>query len=101
MDVVNRIATGANQDTAHRIYFSRDGSIENIPLAELDRKATAVARHLHDVGIRQRDRIGVMAKNCIEWVILDLAALKLGAVVAGFETGRFEARSMVPLYGLK
>jgi long-chain acyl-CoA synthetase len=101
MDVVNRISTRANKDTTHRIYFSHNGAIENITLAELDRSAGSVAGHLHDLGVRAGDRIGVMAKNCIEWVILDLAILKLGAVVAGFETGRFEARSIIPLYGLK
>jgi long-chain acyl-CoA synthetase len=101
MDVVNRISTRANEDAAHRIYFSRGGAIESMSLADLDRSAASVARHLHHLGVRPRDRIGVMAKNCVEWVILDLAILKLGAVVAGFETGRFEARSMVQLYGLK
>jgi len=101
MDVINRISTRANADTAHRIHFSRGGPIESMPLAELDRCAAAVARHLRDLGVGPRDRIGVMAKNCIEWVILDLATLKLGAVVAGFETGRFDARTMGELYGLK
>jgi long-subunit acyl-CoA synthetase (AMP-forming) len=42
-----------------------------------------------------------MAKNCIEWVTLDLAVLRLGGVVAGFEVGRFEAGAICRLYGLR
>jgi long-chain acyl-CoA synthetase len=42
-----------------------------------------------------------MVHNCIEWVLIDLACLKLGAVVAGFEVGRFEAATIVAKYGLK
>jgi long-chain acyl-CoA synthetase len=101
VDVVNRISTSANSDALHRIYFHRGGAIDSMTLAELDRRAGAIAYRLSGLGVGARDRIGVMAKNCIEWVMLDLAVLKLGAVVAGFEVGRFEASTIVGLYGLK
>ena len=35
-------------------------------------------------------RIGILASNRLEWVLLDLAALRLGAVTAGFEPGKFD-----------
>ena len=101
MNIVNRISTSDNGDHQHQIYFCRGDAIDHISLAELDKRASAVARHLFDLGVRPRDRIGVMARNCIEWVVLDLAVLKLGAVVAGFEVGRFEAGAIGRLYGLK
>jgi long-subunit acyl-CoA synthetase (AMP-forming) len=101
MDVINTISLNANTDTAHRIYFLRDGTIQSMPLAELDRQGSMVASHLHDLGIGQGDRVGVMAANCVEWVLLDLALLKLGAVVAGFDAGRFEASATIERYGLQ
>jgi long-chain acyl-CoA synthetase len=101
MDVVNAIAMRPNQDLLHAIHFYCDGAVETMPLAELDRKATAVAARLHELGVRPRDRIGVMATNSPEWVLLDLAVLKLSAVLAGFEVGRFDIESAVSRYGLK
>ena len=101
MNVINRIATSDNADHQHRIYFCHGAAIEQMSLAELDRRARAVAHRLFDLGVRPRDRIGVMARNCIEWVVLDLAVLKLGGVVAGFEVGRFEAAEIGRRYGLK
>ncbi|HEY6390777.1 MAG TPA: AMP-binding protein [Bryobacteraceae bacterium] len=75
--------------------------MQSIPLAELARQATLVAHQLADSGLGRGDRIGVMANNSIEWILLDLAILKLGGVVAGFETGRFEPRAAIERYGLK
>ena len=101
MDIVNRISSSSIGDEQHRIYFCRGDAIDHMSLAELERRANAVARQLSDRGVRPGDRIGVMAKNCIEWVTLDLAVLRLGGVVAGFEVGRFEAGAICRLYGLR
>lgn len=101
VDVINTIALQPCADTRHVIRFLFRNELQSWSLAELDRKATCVAGHLHTLGIRPRDRIGIMAHNCIEWVLLDLAVLKLGAVTAGFEAGRFDAEQMVAAYGLK
>src|SRR6185437_7715839 len=52
-------------------------------------------------GIGRGDRIGILAANRIEWVLLDLAALRLGAVTAGFEPAKFAAdRDLVKRYSL-
>lgn len=101
MEVINRIALHRNADTCHRVHFSRDGEMQAMPLAELDRRAWSVARRLGELGVRRGDRIGVMARNCVEWAILDVAILKLGAVTAGFEAGRFEPGEILGRYGLK
>jgi long-chain acyl-CoA synthetase len=74
----------------HRISFLRlDGSSE-MDLTELHGRAERLARGLREQGIGAGDRIGILAANCPEWVLLDLAALRLGAVTAGFEPGKFE-----------
>jgi len=67
-----------------------DGRVE-ISLGELHRRAGRAAGWLYRRGIRQRDLIGVVAANGTDWVLADLAALRLGAVVAGLEPGKFDA----------
>lgn len=99
--IVDRIATQACQDTRHVIRFLRDGDMAMWTLDELDRRATRVARRLSALGLAPRDRVGVMAGNRIEWVLVDLAVLKLGATTAGFEAGRFSPTQIVDIYGLR
>lgn len=98
---INILALRNCTDTRHRIHFCVGLGMASWSLAELDRRATRVARRLHALGMRANDRIGVMARNRIEWVVLDLAVLKLGAVTAGFEVGRFGAAEVVETYGLR
>ncbi|MFD5544305.1 AMP-binding protein [Streptomyces sp. NPDC127079] len=99
-DVVSTIALTRCQDTAHRIWFREEDGMRSLSLAELDRGAARVACRLHAAGVRARDRIGIMSRNRIEWVLLDLAAVKLGAVVAGVEPGRYEPEQVIADFGL-
>ncbi|SDE02710.1 AMP-binding protein [Glycomyces harbinensis] len=72
-----------------------------MPLAELHDRARAVAGALRRGGIGEGDRIGVLAANRIEWILLDLAALMLKAQTAGFEPGKFTPDAeLVERYGL-
>lgn len=99
-DVVSTVALTQCQDSAHRIRFRAGDGIRSLTLAELDRGAVRVACHLHAAGVRARDRIGIMSRNRIEWVLLDLAAVKLGAVVAGVEPGRYKPEQVTADFGL-
>lgn len=75
----------------HRIAFARlDGTRTELDLAELYASAGRLAAALARRGIKRGDRVGVLAANRLEWVQLDLAALRLGAVTAGFEPGKFD-----------
>jgi long-chain acyl-CoA synthetase len=100
MDVVNQLALGTISDEEHGIYFSRDGPVESMSLAELDRRAHCIAYLLRERGVGKGCRVGITAVNCIEWVLLDLAILKLGGVTVGFDAGRFDAVSALQRYGL-
>ncbi len=100
-DVINTIALTACQDSRHRICFTGGDGVRSLTLADLDRGAVKVACHLHARGVRPRDRIGIMSRNRIEWVLLDLAVLKLGAVTAGVEPGRYEPVKVVSDFGLR
>ncbi|MCP3767410.1 MULTISPECIES: AMP-binding protein [unclassified Streptomyces] len=73
-----------------RISFARLDGTESLSLSELYERAGRLARRLRDRGIEPGDRIGILAANCLEWVLLDLAALLLKAETAGFEPGKFD-----------
>ncbi|MFG2942620.1 AMP-binding protein [Streptomyces sp. NPDC048282] len=86
---LNRIVSGP---PAHggRISFARLGGTETLTLAELYEGSGRLAARLRERGVRPGDRIGIIAANSLEWVLLDLAALRLKAETAGLEPGKFE-----------
>ncbi|PXX69265.1 long-subunit acyl-CoA synthetase (AMP-forming) [Nocardia tenerifensis] len=99
--VINRIVTTPPPAGCHAT-FARLGSTETIELRELSTRAANLAVALRDMGIRPGDRIGILAANCLEWVLLDLAALRCKAVTAGLEPGKFEAdAALLARYDLK
>lgn len=101
MSALNTIAGGCGS-AAHRITCYRDGRKTVHRLDELDRLAAGLAAHFQSIGLRTGDRVGVIAKNSLEWVLIDLAAIKLGVVVAAFEYGKFEpSATMLAKYDLR
>ena len=48
---------------------------------ELDRQVTQVARGLAGLGLRPRDRVGIWASNCMEWVLVQHAAARAGVAL--------------------
>jgi long-subunit acyl-CoA synthetase (AMP-forming) len=98
--VLNQIVA-APPGEGHRITFQRLDGATTMTLTELHAAADLLARGLHALGIGEGDRIGIIASNCPEWVLLDLAALRLKAVTAGFEPGKFEpTRALADRYRL-
>ena len=76
--------------TGGRISFARLDGTHSVGLPELHEMAGRLARRLRARGIGPGDRIGILAANSLEWVLLDLAALLLKAETAGFEPGKFD-----------
>jgi long-chain acyl-CoA synthetase len=102
MSVVNAVAATGGKSDDHRIAYYRKGRQEALSLARLDALAAVLAGRLRRAGFERGDRIGVLARNGIEWVLLDLAAIKAGLVTAGFEFGRFrEPAALAGKYRLK
>lgn len=79
-------------EPGHRIRFVRLDGTRSMDLTELHESAGRLAGRLRALGVGPGDRIGILAANRLEWVLLDLAALRLKAVTAGFEPGKFEPR---------
>ena len=95
--VVNHILTVPPQ-ARHRLSVVRLNGTTTVALAELRAQSERLARGLRAAGIGRGDRIGILASNCLEWVLLDLAALRLGAGPAGFEPSTFDrAGALLPL----
>lgn len=87
--VINRIVA-APPAPGHTITFATLGGTTTLPLTDLFDQAGRLAGALAAQGITRGDRIGILAANRLEWVLLDLAALRLGAVTAGFEPAKFK-----------
>jgi long-chain acyl-CoA synthetase len=87
--VINQIVA-APPRPGHRISFQRLDGASATTLTQLHAVAERLAHGLRDLGIGPDDRIGILGSNSLEWVLLDLAALRLGAVTAGFEPGKFD-----------
>ncbi|WP_245687446.1 AMP-binding protein [Streptacidiphilus griseoplanus] len=98
--LINRIAAGL-PPAAGRIRWVSLGATESMELAELAEQAGRLAARLHELGVGPGDRIGILAANSPAWVLLDLAALRLGAVTAGLEPHKFRAPDeLCARYGL-
>ena len=87
--VINRIVSSP-PGPGHKIAFATLGGISSMSLTELHDKAELLAVALRGDGVEPGDRVGILSANRLEWVLLDLAALRLGAVTAGFEPVKFD-----------
>jgi acyl-CoA synthetase (AMP-forming)/AMP-acid ligase II len=83
MSVINTVAATGNKSDAHRITLFQKGRQSSLSLSKLDALAAQLAQRLRSAGFARGDRVGVVARNGIEWVLLDLAAIKAGLVTAG------------------
>lgn len=98
--IINRIVA-APPAPGHRIVAVSMTGTESAGLTELFTRAGRVACRLRGLGVRAGDRVGIMAANSLDWVVLDLAALRLKAVTAGLDTGKFAPRAAAQHYRLK
>jgi long-subunit acyl-CoA synthetase (AMP-forming) len=97
--VINELlASTPDQGT---LYVTRLAGTRAIPLATAWELSGRVAARLRALGVAEGDRIGILAANGLEWVVLDLAALRLKVVTAGLEPGKFApSRELMDRYDL-
>ena len=77
---------GANLERTVAAYADREALVEAASgrrwtWAELNRDVDAFARGLLGAGIAKGDRVGIWAPNCAEWVIVQFATAKVGAIL--------------------
>ncbi len=63
------------------MYKSDKNEYKGITYKELNDSVNRVAVSIKDLGIRKGDKVGIFSYNRPEWVIVDLAVLKLGGIV--------------------
>ena len=49
--------------------------------AELATEVNACARGLRELGIGREDRVGLWSPNCVEWIVVQLATARIGAIL--------------------
>ena len=62
------------------------GSGARYTYAQLHREVRHIARALHGLGVRPGDKVAILMGNRPEWIVADLAAASLGAIVVGVNT---------------
>ena len=77
---------GANLERTVAAFGDREALVEcwtgrRWTYAELDAAVDAVARGLLAAGIAKGDRVGIWSPNCAEWVLVQYATAKVGAVL--------------------
>ncbi|MCK5607670.1 long-chain fatty acid--CoA ligase [Candidatus Pacearchaeota archaeon] len=63
------------------LMYKKEGEYQPITYKQLEEMVDAVAAGMQQSGIKKDDRIAIISYNRPEWVISDLATLKLGGVV--------------------
>lgn len=100
-NVINAIAAGAIQ-SENVITIYQKGEVINLTLGELDYLARKTASFLVKSGVKSGDKIGILARNSLEWILLDLAAIKLKVITAGFDISTFQKdKHLISRYGLR
>jgi malonyl-CoA/methylmalonyl-CoA synthetase len=62
-------------------YDDAEGTVTKLTFGELDARSNATARLLTSHGLTRGDRLGFFLPNCVEFIDLFLACVKLGVIV--------------------
>lgn len=84
----------------HPAYVIADREFdEGLTFAELDAQVCSVASALHARGLRAGDRIAIWLPNLPEWIVLHVAAARLGVTVLSINT-RYRVEELSHLLAL-
>src|SRR5690606_27368104 len=65
------------------------GALKVRAFPELGRDVEKLVRHLQTGGVTRGQRIGLLANNCYEWLVYDLALLHLGVIAVPLPVDSF------------
>tara|TARA_B100002049_G_scaffold237337_1_gene228361 strand:+ start:15540 stop:17492 length:1953 start_codon:yes stop_codon:yes gene_type:complete len=68
---------------AYRFYSPRKSAWLTLSWAEADARVAAWARVLHARGVKAGDRVAIMLRNSPEWLCVEQAVMRLGAMSVG------------------
>lgn len=81
-----------NPDKAFIIHYDAQGTREEISYREFDRGVNQAANLLVSLGVRRGDRVGTIAYNHLDTVLIYFACWKIGAAVAPQNVTEDDAR---------
>ena len=79
MVIYNALKAKVNGES--HVLFKKNNQTFNINQKELFKLVDEFALSLLRYGIKKGDLVGIMLENSPEWIIIDLACLKIGAIV--------------------
>ena len=74
-------AANMHPDKIALMHRGRDGQYESITYGTLQNFVNRVALSIQEMGLKKGDTVAIFSHNRPEWAIVDLAVLKLGAIV--------------------
>ena len=89
---------GANLARIAAAYPERDALVEfatgrRWTYAQFDAATTELARGMLAAGVAKGDRVGIWSPNCAEWILVQYAAAKVGAILVNLNPAYRSARS--------
>jgi long-subunit acyl-CoA synthetase (AMP-forming) len=100
MEVVNALMRSLPHAT-RTLWVLQGGRREELPLRRLWEPVRRLAMRLATQGVQHGDSVGVLAKNSLEWIVLDLACIYLGARIAPVDASAGDPRELVETFDLK
>ena len=85
------LTIGQQLAEAARLWPHQDAVVsrhqrQRLTWSQLLHAADSVGRSLRDMGLRENDRVGIWATNCLEWVIVHCACARAGLVLVNVNT---------------
>ena len=75
------VVCNAAADAPDRIALCAGADGEQLTCVQLDARTRALASEFIERGVQVGDRVAVLGRTSVEWALVDLAALAIGAVV--------------------
>jgi long-chain acyl-CoA synthetase len=67
-------------DTKTAIRYKYEGKYRDLNHSQIREMVECFALGLMELGIRERDRVGIVSENRVKWIVADLGILSIGAV---------------------
>ncbi len=70
------------ETTPDKIFLHQpvNRKVETHTWAQINAKVESIASALHHLGLTKGDKVAILAKNCAEWLIADLAIMRAGMI---------------------
>ena len=84
---LNEVIPSLDRTEGQLVFVGRQGRMEK-DFRAVRRDVEAVAECLESAGVRAGSNVGLLAANCYEWLLTDLACILLGSVSVPFDARR-------------